>query len=202
MAHAERQREASKYLSGYGIEGTPARALGTWAKGGSVIFAYDLKNNPQGLMRAVEQSTYVNTSVASLVGILNAHKGDFSGRENRIVRPGGAALPVTLRNDALARLCSRIEIGYGSMEMGTMAEGDARLQDRHPGAVGYPARGAEIQVVSDDGTELPQGQQGRLRVRTPSMVHEYYGNPEKRRRKASGTDGSIPATSATRNPTG
>jgi acyl-CoA synthetase (AMP-forming)/AMP-acid ligase II len=170
--------ENTKYLSGGGIEGTIHYVIGVWCKGGTLISNAGLRGKHAELARAITETTRVKTTSASLVAIMASQGGEFAGRESRIVRVGGAPLPVTLRDDALARFCGRIDIGYGSRETGTMAEGDASLLDRHPSAVGYPARDTEIQIVDRNAREVACGDQGIVRVRTIPMVQSYLNDPE------------------------
>ena len=170
--------ENTKHLSGGGIEGPTHRVIAVWSKGGTVISNFGLLGNNVALARTVTETTRIRTSSASLVGMMASKEGKFEGREGRRVRVGGAPLPVTLRDEALARLCGRIDIGYGSREAGTMAEGDASLLDRHPGAVGFPAEGAEIQIVDENGEEVENGEHGYVRVRTAPMVQGYIDNPK------------------------
>jgi acyl-CoA synthetase (AMP-forming)/AMP-acid ligase II len=177
-AHAERVDENSLYLCGYGIETTPGREIGTWFRGGTAIFPYGRRSQAAGQAGTITQATWIVTSPASLVAILASRGGEFEGREDRLVRVGGAPLPIGLRDEALKRFCARMDVIYGSMELGTMAEGDAALLDRHPGAVGYPPDEVEIEIVDADGEVAAPGVEGVLRVRAPHMAEGYIDNPE------------------------
>ena len=176
--HAELVDENTRYLCGYGIETTPGREIGTWFKGGTAILPYRRTSRDPGRAGAIEQATLIVTSPASLVAILASKGGEFAGRAGRLVRIGGAPLPIALRDDALKRFCARMDLAYGSMEAGTMAGGDAALLDRHPGAVGYPPEGVEIEIVDKSGRVVPPGREGLLRLRSPHMATGYIGDPE------------------------
>ena len=54
-----------------------------------------------------------------------------------------------------------------------MAEGDAALKDRHPGAVGFPLDGVELQIVDAHGRETGQGVEGEVRARSQFMTKGY-----------------------------
>ena len=87
-------------------------------------------------------------------------------------------MPVGLRDEMLARLCRQVDISYASMEFGIMAEGDAALKDRHPGAVGFVLDGVELQFVDAHGRETAPGVEGDVRVRSPFMAKGYLNSPE------------------------
>ena len=170
---SETATPASRHFSGFGIESHQPYALRTWSKGGAVILNYDFRGKREEFARALTQSTYITTSAATLGGILDVLPGVFPGREDRVVRVGGAALPVGLRDEALARLCRRVEVSYGVIEFGIMAEGDATLQDRHPGAVGFALEGVELQIVDAYGRETAPGIEGEVRARERFRSPEY-----------------------------
>jgi long-chain acyl-CoA synthetase len=65
---------------------------------------------------------------------------------------------------------------YGSTEARTAALRNYETDD--PFDVGQIIPGAEIQIVDDDGTVLPDGEVGRIRHRSEFMNHEYLGDPE------------------------
>jgi acyl-CoA synthetase (AMP-forming)/AMP-acid ligase II len=169
---------ASRQFNGYGIESLQAHPLGSWSRGGAVVLNHDFRGKREEFARALTQSTDVTTSAATLGGILDTLPGVFPGREGRVVRVGGAALPVALRDEALARLCRRVEISYASMEFGIMAEGDATLKDRHPGAVGFALDGVELQIVDAHGHETAPGVEGEVRARSPFMASGYLNNAD------------------------
>ena len=170
--------ENTKIFCGYGIGAQPKREIATWFRGGTVICPYDPRSAPRELADAINHSTYVITTPVSLVAILSAHGGLFEGRENRLIKVGGAPLPRDLRDDALKRLCSRIEIGYGASEISSIARGDAMLLDRHPGAVGFAIEGVEVQIVDENGKLVLPGTEGTLRARASYMTAGYIGDPE------------------------
>jgi acyl-coenzyme A synthetase/AMP-(fatty) acid ligase len=69
-------------------------------------------------------------------------------------------------------------VGYGSMELGTMAMGDAAILDRHPGAVGHAIDGVEIEIVDGEENAVAAGIEGAVRVRASYMVQGYMDNAE------------------------
>ena len=47
-----------------------------------------------------------------------------------------------------------------------------------PGAAGYVMPGMNVQVVDENGTPLPPGKDGIIRIKGETMVTEYLGDPE------------------------
>ncbi|HEX3841880.1 MAG TPA: AMP-binding protein [Acidimicrobiales bacterium] len=67
---------------------------------------------------------------------------------------------------------------YGMTEAGSvyclMPKGEAV---RRPGSVGKPLPPAEVVCVDADGTEVPAGEYGEVRLRIPGRQREYFGDP-------------------------
>jgi acyl-CoA synthetase (AMP-forming)/AMP-acid ligase II len=47
-----------------------------------------------------------------------------------------------------------------------------------PGSCGRVVEGVEVEVLDDDGRELPRGQPGELWIRSPQEITEYWRNEE------------------------
>jgi len=86
---------------------------------------------------------------------------------------GGATVSPALRAQALARLATSFEDLYASNETGLIATGQSAAE----GAAGTLWPGVQVQVVDGQGHELPAGQTGRIRVRTPGMAQGYLDAP-------------------------
>ncbi|MCU1441578.1 MAG: hypothetical protein JWP85_2575 [Rhodoglobus sp.] len=69
---------------------------------------------------------------------------------------------------------------YGSTEA-TIAT--SRLYESDdPSNAGQILLGSQVEIVDDDDRVLPDGTAGRIRHRSPGMVHEYLGDPDATRR--------------------
>jgi malonyl-CoA/methylmalonyl-CoA synthetase len=98
-------------------------------------------------------------------------------RALRLMVSGSAALPV--------RVLERWrEIGghvllerYGMTEIG-MALANPLNGVRRPGSVGTPLRGVQVQIVDEQGAQVPAGVAGELEVRGPGVFGEYWQRPE------------------------
>jgi acyl-coenzyme A synthetase/AMP-(fatty) acid ligase len=86
------------------------------------------------------------------------------------VRCMGGSLPNDLRHATLRRLAGQIRETYGTNELGnigTILDGVITL-----------APGVTAELVGPDGTPLPPGEPGALRIRTQGMVTGYIGDPD------------------------
>lgn len=90
----------------------------------------------------------------------------------------GSFLPQPLYEQARSRLCPNIVTSYGSTEAGAVASARRSDLEGHPGAVGYVNAGIEAEAVGDDGSPLPPGEVGRIRIRGGTCVDGYDGDAE------------------------
>jgi acyl-coenzyme A synthetase/AMP-(fatty) acid ligase len=65
---------------------------------------------------------------------------------------------------------------YGSTECGQVAAGPVNLIAQVPGAVGFVAPDVVIEIVDDADNALPVGAEGRVRIKSPYSVTEYFGD--------------------------
>lgn len=100
----------------------------------------------------------------------------FPGLTRMIV--GGEPLSAALREGLRSRVCPHLVMTYGTSESGPIATADVALLKAHPRATGRLLSTTQVQVLDPLGMELPRGQLGMLRVRTPGMVDSYLANPD------------------------
>jgi fatty-acyl-CoA synthase len=94
----------------------------------------------------------------------------------RILLTSGSALGVSLRDEAQRRWGQIVYDLYGSTEAGWVAISSPRDFLERRGTVGRPGPGMRVEVVDDDGTLLPAGQIGALRVSTGTEFSGYTGS--------------------------
>jgi acyl-CoA synthetase (AMP-forming)/AMP-acid ligase II len=87
----------------------------------------------------------------------------------------GASLSRSLSERVRARMCTNLYSTYGATETGGVAVAPAHAVAGTPGAVGFVAPGGAVEIVYEDGTALPAGREGSVRIRTPQMVAGYVG---------------------------
>lgn len=98
-----------------------------------------------------------------------------------IIVSAGSLLRKSLSERVRARLASNLVSLFGASEVGTVAFAPAHAVAEVPGAVGYVMPGVTVEIVDQAGRVLPSGQEGAVRVRSPTMVDGYLGDPEQTR---------------------
>lgn len=84
---------------------------------------------------------------------------------------GAGPLSEDMRRQIMARLATSLVYTYNSNETYMIGVVDAE-------GVVTVRPGADVEVTDDQGGSLPQGQVGRLKIRTDSLVDGYVGDPE------------------------
>lgn len=145
--------------------------------GGTIVSAA----TPEEVVAAVERFhvNYVRLMpvwIEQLVAALPARGNPLAALEQ--IDVGGAALPPPLYRLARERLCERLNMHYASTEGGHIAGGPVDQLDVARGDVGRTAPGVEVEAFDADGTLLPRGSEGRLRMRGPACASRYLGLPE------------------------
>jgi acyl-coenzyme A synthetase/AMP-(fatty) acid ligase len=74
------------------------------------------------------------------------------------------------------RLTPNVWVSYGCSELGPLTVADPQLLARHPGSVGRPMPGIEVDVAGGSGESLPHGSPGTLRLRARGMPDRYHGD--------------------------
>jgi acetyl-CoA synthetase len=99
----------------------------------------------------------------------------------RALMSGGEVLTDEMRDWCLANLCATINVGFGQTEgndtLGVVAAWEKPADD----TVGRVLPGHFAAVLNTDGTEVPDGVEGELCMRTegrPVFFLEYFKNPE------------------------
>ncbi len=101
----------------------------------------------------------------------------------RTLIAGAAASPPALVEEARRRFGAAYSIRYSSTESGGCGTGTAFDADDEEAlyTVGRPRHGVAVKVVADDGTVVPQGDDGEvgeLWLRTPTQMTGYWRDPE------------------------
>jgi malonyl-CoA/methylmalonyl-CoA synthetase len=94
----------------------------------------------------------------------------------RLMVSGSAALPVSILEQWREISGHLLLERYGMTELG-MALGNT-LDQRVPGHVGWPFPGVEVRIVSEDGTDLADGEVGELLVRGTQVFDRYLNRPD------------------------
>jgi benzoate-CoA ligase len=98
----------------------------------------------------------------------------------RLVSSAGEALPAELGQRFKAHFGVDIVDGIGSTEMLHIFLSNEPGRVRY-GTTGWPVPGYTIELRGDDGSAVPDGEQGDLYIHGPSAALMYWGNREKTR---------------------
>jgi benzoate-CoA ligase len=98
----------------------------------------------------------------------------------RLVSSAGEALPAELGERFKAHFGVDIVDGIGSTEMLHIFLSNRPDEVRY-GTTGWPVPGYEIELRSDDGQPVPDGEPGDLYIQGPSAAMMYWGNRQKTR---------------------
>lgn len=113
--------------------------------------------------------------VAAVVDELDAQNRTLP--DIQVVVVAGTVMPPDLA--ARARRATEgctIVVNYGSTEAGA---GTSRVYTSDdPFDAGHAGPGTRLEIVDDDDHVVPDGTEGRIRLRSFGMVHEYLGDPE------------------------
>ena len=92
-----------------------------------------------------------------------------------LIWTGGSPMTRTLAERVRSTLCSNVICNYGSTETNTVASAPSHTL-RMPGAVGYVAPDAAIEIVDARGNPLPPEKEGVVRVRSAVATEGYLGD--------------------------
>jgi len=143
-------------------------ALAAWQTRGEIVIV--LKPTAEALLSAVEKRRanrlYCIPAVWRRILETDTDKYDLSTLTE--VDTGTSATPIELVRSLKQRFPrASLRIYYGSTETGSAAAlGDAYVLEK-PGSVGLPPPGGEIRIAED----------GEVRVRSPYLLDEYFGDP-------------------------
>ena len=137
--------------------------------GGTVIF-----EDPMSVGQAIATHAITHTSLAAiqLKKILDELPANFAKPPELTILSSGAAIPGVLRDRALARLATDVCDIYGCNEAGYISstQGHAEFGSVWPGV--------QIEVVDERDHPVPQGEIGRIRIKSDCMVQGYLDDPE------------------------
>lgn len=120
--------------------------------------------------------TGVNTLFNALVNSDAFGKLDFSGLKLSI--GGGMAVQKAVADKWQSLTKTRLLEGYGLTEASPLVTCCPYNLDGYNGSIGFPAPSTLIQIRSDDGAVLPQGETGELYCKGPQVMKGYWQRPE------------------------
>ncbi len=118
------------------------------------------------------------TAPAGLADLLSHYEQDKTLQHRfKVIMAGGSLLSSSLSDRVRARICSNVLTAYGSSETGLIASAAVHAIAKVPGAVGYLVPGISVEIVDRSGAVLPPETEGAIRIRSPSNIVGYCGDP-------------------------
>lgn len=136
--------------------------------------------DPEAFLTLVaEQRLQLAAVVPSMLQILlSAPLEDHDLSSLRYVTSGGAPLSPEVEAEFCRRVPSvSIRQGYGLTETAALISTNPAGREK-PGSVGLPVPGCTVQIVDDDGHELPAGQAGEICAASPGVMRGYWRSPD------------------------
>lgn len=121
----------------------------------------------------------VLVAIPSMYAALRLVKG--ATREDlaslRYVVSGGEPLPQAVSDDFLERFGIRISEGYGLTETAPVTNWCLPDEWRFR-SVGRPLADIDERIVAPDGSDVPRGEEGEVRIKGPNVMQGYWNLPE------------------------
>ena len=155
----------------FAVGGIYAQACAVLRAGGTVV-QEGRADVPTALRtHAVSHITLLPTYLRE---VLEQIQAGFERLPGLVVSTFGGAIPPSLRQEAVGRLCGALCDMYGCNEVGFIASNGLHRVGRFLEI--WP--GVALEIVDEQDRPLPRGEAGRIRVRTESMFEGYVDDPE------------------------
>jgi acyl-CoA synthetase (AMP-forming)/AMP-acid ligase II len=159
---------------GLGITWGCTRMLRTFWTGGTLAIS-----NPTQALACIRRHKVSAVSITpiSLQQVLAAMPADAPRPSSlQLIEVGGSVLSPRLAAMTRQRLCETLFSHFGSTETGGVASGRFSMFADTQEGVGYLRPGVEVEALGDEGSPLPPGSEGALRIRGPHAVTGYVGD--------------------------
>lgn len=118
----------------------------------------------------------VNTLFNALANNADFAKLDFSGL--LISNGGGMAVQEAVAKKWLAVTGCPIVEGYGLSETSAGVTCNPTDSEAYTGTIGLPLPNVWIEILDDDGNEVPLGQPGEIAIKGPQVMSGYWQRPD------------------------
>ena len=109
--------------------------------------------------------------------VLNSDLSKYDLASLRLCFSAAAILPVEVEQRWQERTGHRIHQGYGLTECSPFASYNHEIVHK-PGSVGTPVENVEMNVVDEQGADVPDGEPGEILIKGPNVMKGYFRNPE------------------------
>lgn len=138
---------------------------------------------PDKLMRQIEEEAVTVTFMPPVMSTFVLNSVDVQSYDTsslRVLISGAAILPTETRKQ-INRAFPNVSLfdAFGQTEMSPVTTILKPSQaDSHPASVGQAVINVEIRVVDDEDRDVPPGEVGEIVYRGPTVMKEYYRDPE------------------------
>ncbi|WP_205189732.1 class I adenylate-forming enzyme family protein, partial [Burkholderia sp. LMG 13014] len=115
---------------------------------------------------------------AKLLEHLHTHGHAWRAPRLRFAYSGGSPLDANLKARVERLYGVPLHNGYGMTESSPTITQTPLDAPRTDSSVGVPIPGVEMRIVAPDGTDVPPGEVGEIRVRGPNVMLGYYRNAD------------------------
>ncbi len=134
------------------------------------------------LLAGIETSLYLPAVPTMINAIVNHPKASKISLSKKIdmLNSGGGPIPVELI-DQVSDLGIAYSEGWGMSETTSLGLANPVMGLKKFGSIGIPFPGMDVKLVDLEtgSTEVPQGEPGELLIKGPTVMKEYWENPEK-----------------------
>ncbi|WP_407194657.1 class I adenylate-forming enzyme family protein [Bradyrhizobium sp. STM 3566] len=146
--------------------------------GGMVVFQRKFDPEQTLALIASKQITHwgsVPTMIRRVLNLPDAILRKYDVSSLKCLQFGGAPAGPELKLRATEVFGECLYESYGTVEAGMIAGATPLEQRKRPGTAGRAFKHVSIRIVDQDGRALPPGQNGEIRVHTPSIITGYIG---------------------------
>ncbi|HEU4362755.1 MAG TPA: AMP-binding protein [Mycobacterium sp.] len=151
------------------------------------LVVFQSKFEPETLLAFIERYAIdslhlVPTMMIRLLRLRAEVRNGYDLSSLRSVTHAAAPCPPQVKRACIDWLGPIVNEYYGGTETGPVVACDSAQWLAHPGTVGRPIGGAEIQVLDDDGRQLGPGGIGEIYIRNRAIGDFTYHNHDEKRR--------------------
>jgi acyl-coenzyme A synthetase/AMP-(fatty) acid ligase len=164
-------------MMGFSTLGGHQTLMSALVLGGAVCFA----GAPEDVLQviALYHVTHLVAAPFQIRAVLDSQtKSGLFFPSLRYVLLAGGHISSALIAEVSQKLCPNVVCIYGSTELGPVAFGPASSMRGIEGATGFILPGEIVEIVDNNGTVLPRGEEGIIRIRSDHIDRYFVPQPE------------------------
>jgi acyl-coenzyme A synthetase/AMP-(fatty) acid ligase len=154
-----------------------AVCFGVLSLGGTIVFP--TSSRPEDRIHALKEHAVTHAflsqwAITQMLDLLPEPRIAFPALEH--LRPVGSLASEALLESLRIRFTPHIFVTYGLTELGPVSMADPETLRRWPRSGGHLLPWVTVEVLGPDGTTLPRGESGEIRVRVDRGATGYHGD--------------------------